>query len=43
MANTYISGIVNLGTGKNQTVYLNNMALTMGWKLITQHPNKDAG
>ena len=43
MANTYISVIVNLGGGTNQTVYLNSMDLTMGWKLITQHPNKDAG
>ena len=42
MSNTYISTATCFGGGKNQKVYLNTLDLSLGWKLVTEHPNKDA-
>ena len=44
MNNEYISVVVVSAEGEmlNPKVFINNMDLSLGWKLVAKHPNKNA-
>ena len=41
MSNFYIAVVTDDHENKNQKVFINYMDLSMRWKVIIKHPNKD--